>query len=282
MGSELKRLETDDAAALAREQGKLADLAKSKEWELAKSALDVAGVVDPTPTSDAASMLMSIAEGDLLGVALSAVSMVPYLGDLLGKGAKGARLAAKLEKIAGQIGSATTSIEKLYSKARRLERQRESAAKVVKQRADDAAARMRCKTCKPTANRFGSQLPTTGKWKGEKGNSRWTSDDGSVAVDYKNGYPDWSTSTPPSLLASVEIPMSGIDSKDFSAARAEMRRRLEESTWPGNRGYKPDDYTWHHKEDGVTMELVRSEVHDKAVSGAAHSGGASIVQSAEY
>jgi len=44
----------------------------------------------------------------------------------------------------------------------------------------------------------------------------------------------------------------------------------------------PQGYTWHHKEDGVTMELVRRDVHDKAQSGAAHAGGASIVKSQEF
>ena len=37
----------------------------------------------------------------------------------------------------------------------------------------------------------------------------------------------------------------------------------------------------HHSEDGTSMELVRTDVHDKAQSGVAHTGGASIVKSEE-
>ncbi len=63
------------------------DLAKSKRMkelslDLAQIAIDIAGIVDPTPISDGANTIISVARGDWLGAGLSLVSMVPYVGDL--------------------------------------------------------------------------------------------------------------------------------------------------------------------------------------------------------
>jgi hypothetical protein len=67
----------------------------------------------------------------------------------------------------------------------------------------------------------------------------------------------------------VDILMTGKDWQDFPAADQAYRLKYGRSV--------PEGYTWHHTEDGVTMQLVRSDVHAKSESGAAHSGGASIV-----
>ncbi len=40
--------------------------------------------------------------------------------------------------------------------------------------------------------------------------------------------------------------------------------------------YTPDGYTWHHVEDGVTMQLVPKDLHD-----AAHTGGAAVIRHGE-
>ncbi len=283
MASELQQLSKADAAAISSAESEIASLVKSKEFENARAAADLAGLFDPTPISDGVSMAMSIAAGDWLDAGLSGLSMVPYLGDAVAKTAKGARLAKKLATIGKRLAAATKKVEALKSTARKIEHSRAAAARAIKKRADDAAAKMACKTCPKPSNRFGSHLPATGRWKGEKGNSRWTSQDGSVSVDYKNGYPDFSTSQPKSLKGSVEIPMTGKDSSDFAAAREAMRKKLGDPKWPGpGNGYKPEGYTWHHKEDGVTMELVSTKVHNKAESGAAHTGGASIVEDPAY
>ncbi len=283
MASELSRLSTADNAAIARNDSVIAGIVKSKEFEAARAVADAAGIVDPTPISDGASMVMSAAAGDWVGAGLSVVSMVPYLGDAVAKTAKGARLAKRVATLGKDLSTAIKESEALKSVARRLENSRAAAAKAVKKRAEEAAAKMACKTCPKPSNRFGSQLPTKGSWKGEKGNSRWTSEDGSVSLDYKEGYPDFKTSQPPSVRDSVEIPMTGNDSRDFSAARDQMRQRLNDPTWPGKgQGTSPDGYTWHHTENGTTMELVSTKVHNKAESGAAHTGGASIVEDPAY
>ncbi|MCU7850510.1 MAG: HNH endonuclease, partial [Candidatus Thiodiazotropha sp. (ex Lucinoma kastoroae)] len=126
--------------------------------------------------------------------------------------------------------------------------------------------------------KWGTQLPRTGKFDGERGNSKWTSEDGQYSMDYKEGYPDFKTATTPdgrpAVLREVEIPQKGDYNTDFKAANYEA-------------GYDktPKGYTWHHKEDGVIMQLVDKKVHDRALntgSGAAHTGGASIVKDPQF
>ncbi len=55
--------------------------------DIVQFSLDIAGIVDPTGTADAASGLMSLARGRWLDAAISGVSMLPYIGDVakLGK-----------------------------------------------------------------------------------------------------------------------------------------------------------------------------------------------------
>lgn len=77
---------------------------------LAEAALDVAGVVDPTPISDAASAALALSRADYVGAGLSAVSMVPYLGDALGKTTKGARMAKRLKKLRERVAAATARV----------------------------------------------------------------------------------------------------------------------------------------------------------------------------
>jgi hypothetical protein len=283
MGQELKKNNAETGRQISQAESELSSLTKTKEWELARAAVDTAGIVDPTPASDAISMGMSLAEGDWVGAALSGISMIPYAGDAVGKTAKAAKLTKTLARIERQMAAATKRLEHLRSKAQVFANRRKAAAaeraRRAKEASEKAAKDMKCKTC-PKPKAYGTQLPTTGSWKGEKGNSRWTSDDGSVSLDYKEGYPDFSTSQPPSFYSkgggTVEIEQMGKNS-DFTAARNAMRKKLNDPTWPGNRKNAPEGYTWHHKEDGVTMELVHRDVHDKGRSGAAHSGGESIV-----
>ncbi len=109
--------------------------------------------------------------------------------------------------------------------------------------------------------------PNRDKWQ-EKGGSVIDHADGSVtyvnkdgvAVTYNaDGYPDFSSYRHPDV-ADVEIEFTGNYEKDFDASNA--KANLDET---------PDGYTWHHHEDGKTMQLVDSEVHDQF----RHTGGMS-------
>lgn len=77
----------------ARPAGVDADLA----LDLTQIGLDIAGLFDPTPISDGANALISLGRGDWLGAGLSAVGMVPYIGDVAkaGKLGKYAQTVAK-------------------------------------------------------------------------------------------------------------------------------------------------------------------------------------------
>jgi uncharacterized protein len=50
--------------------------------DLTQMALDIAGIVDPTPISDGISGVMSLFRGDWLGAGISVAAMIPYVGDL--------------------------------------------------------------------------------------------------------------------------------------------------------------------------------------------------------
>ena len=41
-------------------------------------------------------------------------------------------------------------------------------------------------------------------------------------------------------------------------------------------------YTWHHLEDGKTLILIPTELHDRTVSGYAHSGGAKLLRDGAF
>ena len=81
------------------------DLAKQKAelaLDLVQIGLSVAGIFDPTPISDGVDGVISLFRGDWLGAGISAVSMIPYIGDAakLGKLGKFAETVAKAVDLA--------------------------------------------------------------------------------------------------------------------------------------------------------------------------------------
>lgn len=96
------------------------DLANSRRFkdlslDLAQIAIDIAGIVDPTPISDGANTIISVARGDWLGAGLSIVSMVPYVGDLAkaGKFPKYLKTVEKAVVIAQESADAAKIIRPL-------------------------------------------------------------------------------------------------------------------------------------------------------------------------
>ncbi|NJO18451.1 MAG: HNH endonuclease [Thioploca sp.] len=153
-------------------------------------------------------------------------------------------------------------------------------AKRAADAAKNAAKKQKCKTCKPPpGNRFGTRSPkegSNGTWHGgERGDSTWHPDPntekgqavlnatGGKPIEFKDGYPDFSDHA----LHRVEIEMTGDNSIDFPAAN--KAAGLKET---------PKDWTWHHKEDGVTMELIPSDLNNNIP----HTGGASMVRDPGY
>ncbi|HRN07737.1 MAG TPA: hypothetical protein PLM95_12960, partial [Ottowia sp.] len=82
---------------LGQSPGKPQEIDADLALDLAQIGLDIAGIFDPTPISDGANTLISLGRGDWLGAGLSAVSMIPYVGDAakLGKLGKYAQTVAK-------------------------------------------------------------------------------------------------------------------------------------------------------------------------------------------
>jgi hypothetical protein len=269
-------------------QAELKRLTDSETWQKAKTAADVAGIVDPTPTTDVISMGMSVAEGDYIGAGLSGLSLIPWLGDAVAKPIKAIKAGKTILRIKEAMAVVT---KKLNAMGSAMARNKEAAKRVrnARKRAVNA-----CQSCDSGA-KWGTQLPQTGSFKGERGNSLWTSADGKTTVPYKDGYPDFTKATGPKVpgkpvhAGSVEIEMKGNHGSDFTAARDQMRTQANNPYWPGKSAddplsseKMPDGYTWHHGDDGATMHLVRKDVHDRASSGAAHTGGASITRDPEF
>lgn len=89
--------------------GPAVDLRDAQVRELALDllglALDLAGIVDPTPVSDGASALLSIARGNWLDAAISGASIIPYVGDL----AKAGKLPRYMKSVEKAIALAKQS-----------------------------------------------------------------------------------------------------------------------------------------------------------------------------
>ena len=89
--------------------------------DLGQMVLDLVGILDPTPLSDGTNALISVGRRDWFGAAISAVSIVPFLGDL-----------AK----AGKLGRWASCIERTVALARKNARFAERARPVMKKIAD--------------------------------------------------------------------------------------------------------------------------------------------------
>ncbi len=80
-----------------------------------------------------------------------------------------------------------------------------------------------------------------------------------TGIPFRNGFPDFSSVA----THTVSITQTGVNKTDFAAANLAAGIK---ST--------PVDFTWHHVEDGTTMQLVPSDIHAKT----GHSGGGALVR----
>jgi hypothetical protein len=263
---------------------------------MAQSAVDAAGLIDPTPISDGIGALMSAARGDWFGAGMSLVSMIPYAGDAVGKTAKGAKLMARVATLRKRIANNVVRGREIVANALKKD-----AAAIRAKRAAQKAEKIEdgiVSGCPVGGNRFGTQSPKKG-WSNpnERGNSDWNPAESGLAkekvediesvtkgkpVAFKDGNPDFSEYTykakgadGSAVDAKVEIELSptGNREADFSKAREAMAEKLGQDKF-----YEPPDYTWHHKEDGTTMELVPTDLHRNVP----HSGGVSVAQDPSY
>ncbi|MGD8594314.1 MAG: DUF6531 domain-containing protein, partial [Gammaproteobacteria bacterium] len=73
----------------------LEDLKSEVVLDMSQLVLDITGIFDPTPVSDGSNALISLARGNWFDAAISAVSIIPYIGDV----AKTAKLPRYLESV---------------------------------------------------------------------------------------------------------------------------------------------------------------------------------------
>jgi hypothetical protein len=64
-----------------------------EQLEALRDAADLTGILDPSPVSDGVSFSLSMKLGDWFGALMSVISMVPYLGDAIGKSGKALKKA---------------------------------------------------------------------------------------------------------------------------------------------------------------------------------------------
>ncbi len=279
MGAQVRR---EQQAEIRRAEADLGKLNDELKLDLAQAAVDVAGIADPTPISDAIGAGLSLYRGDFIGAGLSLISAIPYAGDALGKTAKGARLTKKINNLRKRIAAGMQTLNAVKAGASSAIRRRAAAAvraRLKKEAADKAARSATCKPCaKATGgNRFGTQSPKDG-WVngGERGNSSWKPADpnskaakeisevtGGRPVQFREGFPVFT----PYAKRRVEINMRGDHYYDFKAAN--------KAAGFGDTAEPPKGFTWHHHEDGVTMELVPQKLHNNVKP---HTGGASIAE----
>jgi hypothetical protein len=269
-------------AELRKAEESLGQLNKELKLDLLQAGVDAAGVVDPTPVSDLVGAGISVYRGDFIGAGLSLVSMIPYAGDAIGKSAKAAKLAAKMDKLRKKIAASVDGINALRKRGRdasaaavRAKRQ----AKAMGKEVDDALCTQCAKKLDGPDNPFGTRSPKNGWPKGvTRGDGPWVPDASTsygkevlawqkkngikqgTPIQFNQGFPDFE----PFAKQRVKIDMTGVDPDDFEAANGAMKR-LE----PGWK--QPEDMIWHHSEDGVTMMLVPKEINQIP-----HTGGAAL------
>jgi len=117
---------------LAFVRAELVKLQAEIHAEYCDAAVDAIGIADPTPLSDLYGATRSIQKSDYVGAALSLVSVLPYLGDLVGKTAKGLKVAKKLGELYSRLRKVMHILQILEEKVARARK----AAREAMERAD--------------------------------------------------------------------------------------------------------------------------------------------------
>jgi hypothetical protein len=249
---------------------------KALYLDLAQLGLDVVGIVEPTPFADGSNAVISMFRGDWLGAGLSALSIVPYVGDLaklgkLGKwadtvtnviemAAKNADFAKVAEPVLKQIDEAIAAIPD--SVMRELPESAQDVLKSIRDKIDDFAARGDSAGVNPK-----TRIPRTdGNWVGEPGNGYWhsTLDEvnevtGGNPIQFIDGRPDftpWSKGQitfKPGQLDGTKADFDAV--YDFVAQQKNLPSRNAAKNYLKEAGLTP-----HHL-DGATIQLIPTKLH---------------------
>jgi len=272
----------------------LADEASSMSaTEYATTTADIAGIFDPTPASDTIGAILSLAQGDLLGVGLSVLGYIPYAGDLgkIGKIGKVAPRTAKALEAVLKHSDEMASMGKTFLKnnftLKQVAAARAKATKRVRKAMLDARNKVPgCKDCAKLkrGGRGQLQMPRSGgKWNTPNGKAptsgtgKFTLDKPAVlpdgkkvtSIDYKNGFPQFDKYVKGGKHDLWEV--SGNATVDSNRLTRQIRE-----TNPGYDPPDPADYVLHHFEDGQVGYIPRT-VHDRALGGGSHTGGNAVL-----
>lgn len=282
MSSEL-RASGVDSAALQADHARLRTMGGEYADLAIEGGLAAAGALPPPfgTAADVASLGRSLWRGDWGGALLDAVGFVPILGD----GAKAARIADRLNTLRRSIDTLNAGV------ARGLQQTREAAMRHwdTIARNNDAAYRRALASCNGTkecldhaALSKGPQYHNTpsasGSWNPPegRGDGVFTPNNGGPPITYSNGFPDYSGHVHSQAIgrttvpSAVDIPMTGNNRTDFRLADQAMQAQVPGWT-------RPPNHTWHHHQDGVTMQLIPSNVHATGQgAGSPHMGGAAL------
>ncbi len=278
------------------------EAASMSKLDYAQLSADIAGIFDPTPLSDGAGAVLSAARGDILGVGLSLLGMIPYVGDL-GKIGKIARIAPRTARVLetflrksdelASMGKAALSQAFRISQIRAA---RKKATDRVKQAMLDARNKKpNCRDCEKLKGADGTKrkmdLPQKGgKWDTPDGKApasgtgRFTFDtpkelpDGRRVshIDFANGEPDFSSYA----YGNKKYTLWEVTGK-VGTDEAALRQQLGPSFKPPDTSNTADGYVLHHASDGDVMYVPRV-LHDKGMGGVAHTGGNSILNTELY
>lgn len=286
-----------DVDSVKQSAGALKEVAAKYNEIAVDVALAAGGAVPGVGwAADAAALSRSLGKGDLWGAAFDVVGFLPGAGDAI----KGAKVAVKAGKARRALNLLKSTVAKsfiktesaakafwkstgnpaAYKKARNAIKGCDGTAACKKRLADDydKAAKLKGKQYGSTPRTYSQ---TTGKKNGDwipadgRGDGRWrpadTPENAALldaikprkTIDYENGFPKFDRYS----KGEVKIPQTGDTGLDLSLATQMHRKKIGDPNWK-----IPEGYTWHHKEDGTTMQLVPSAINGNA----SHAGGQAL------
>jgi hypothetical protein len=275
----------------------------------ADGALAAAGWAPPPwgTAADLVSLGKSLFKADWGGALFDAIGLIPIAGDA----AKAGKLGKRAHALEAAISAAKSKLTRHLANA--INGRRAAAKKywddIVRdgrKKFDKAVQNCSTQECKDQAatliGKHYEQTPvggSEGRWvNGHRGDGVYTPErdtklgqalerfsnnpklnPGGGKVDgivYKDGFPDFA----PFSVGQVEIIQAGNHGSDYAAADAALKAATgkTQASLEKELGVR---LTWHHKEDGVTMQLVPRDVHGGS-NGSGHAGGASLQNKEEF
>jgi hypothetical protein len=185
------------------------------------------------------------------------------------------RVRKKIAAVTERINALRRQGRETAAAAARAKKQARAAGESV----DEATCAACAKKLDEGENPFGTRSPASGWPPGAtRGDGPWVPDQSTrygkdvlkwqeqngippgTPIQFRQGFPDFS----PYAKHQVKIDMTGVDKVDFKAANDAMKQ--VDPKWE-----QPNGWSWHHSEDGRTMQLVPTEINSIP-----HTGGAAL------